>query len=481
MNAKITLSNMRGMFVVALMALLPAATSAATDYGLTVGGVKVTSANCDNITGTNIKPLDDKVSCSVKYDPDSKTLTMSNVRIHRSGKNNRAIYNTGVDRLKVVFLRDNSFYAADASPLRFEKATTLTSKAYNGTYIGTTYVSGGTQDAITALNNLLIEGAKLAVYASRSAGIIANSGKEYLTIINSAIEWKSDPNVTNYATPKNNIGMKGFKNLQIEASHVALPNYEEIEGKTSQKYQTDRIFYWDGREYNILKKAFPTEWDDKVLFTKAVEVNSDNFPDVNLRNEMLKLKNDSVCDSHVQLPVVYAGVHLTKGDVPKDLNLSTKAIKSTDGLSFFEHLTSLDLTCNGYIKSLCDLTMLKSLKELKCYGNEIKGDAVDLLSKSLPDYTGRPVPGMCYFKYKMATPGESNELTVEQVAAVKAKNWRLYYDDGTEYKGEGSTGIDNVTTGAAGTDAPMYNLSGQRVGKGYKGVVIQNGKKHINR
>ena len=480
MNARITLRNMRAMLAVTLMALLPAAASAATDYGLTVGGVKVTSANCDNITGTNIKPLDDKVPCSVKYDPDSQTLTMSNVRIHRSGQNSRAIYNTGVNGLKVVFMRDNSFYAADASPLRFELTTELTSKAYNGTYIGTTYVSGGTQDAITALNLLVINGAKLAIYASRSAGIIG-SGKETLSIKNSVIEWKSDPNVTNYATPKNNIGMKDFKYLNIEKSHVALPNYEKIANKQLQKNQTDRIFYWDSREYNILTGAFRTEWDDKVLFTQAIKVNSENFPDANLRNEMLKLKNDSICDSHIQLPVVFAGVHLTKGDVPKDLNLSTKVIKSTDGIGLFEHLTSLDLTCNGYIKSLCDMTNLKSLKELKCYGNEIKGDAVDLLSKSLPDHTGRPVPGMCYFKYKMATPGESNELTVEQVAAVKATNWRLYYDDGTEYKGEGSTGIDNVTSGTADTAAPMYNLSGQRVGNDYKGVVIQNGKKRINR
>ena len=30
-------------------------------------------------------------------------------------------------------------------------------------------------------------------------------------------------------------------------------------------------------------------------------------------------------------------------------------------------------------------------------------------------------------------------------------------------------------------NAPMYNLAGQRVGKNYKGVVIQNGKKFVNK
>ena len=48
---------------------------------------------------------------------------------------------------------------------------------------------------------------------------------------------------------------------------------------------------------------------------------------------------------------------------------------------------------------------------------------------------------------------------------------------------EKTTGIDNVKQidSAINDNAPMYNLAGQRVGKEYKGVVIQNGKKFINR
>ncbi|WP_195252618.1 hypothetical protein [Hoylesella timonensis] len=48
---------------------------------------------------------------------------------------------------------------------------------------------------------------------------------------------------------------------------------------------------------------------------------------------------------------------------------------------------------------------------------------------------------------------------------------------------ETTTGIDNVNQldSTINDNAPMYNLAGQRVGKEYKGVVIQNGKKFINR
>lgn len=46
--------------------------------------------------------------------------------------------------------------------------------------------------------------------------------------------------------------------------------------------------------------------------------------------------------------------------------------------------------------------------------------------------------------------------------------------------GDGTTGIGSAKSDAdGGMEAPMYNLQGQRVGSGYKGVVIKNGKKMI--
>ena len=42
-------------------------------------------------------------------------------------------------------------------------------------------------------------------------------------------------------------------------------------------------------------------------------------------------------------------------------------------------------------------------------------------------------------------------------------------------------GINEVSNGTVKEKAPIYNLAGQRVGKDYKGVVIQNGKKFIKK
>lgn len=42
-------------------------------------------------------------------------------------------------------------------------------------------------------------------------------------------------------------------------------------------------------------------------------------------------------------------------------------------------------------------------------------------------------------------------------------------------------GIKEVNNDTVNENTPIYNLAGQRVGKDYKGVVIQNGKKFIKK
>lgn len=44
-----------------------------------------------------------------------------------------------------------------------------------------------------------------------------------------------------------------------------------------------------------------------------------------------------------------------------------------------------------------------------------------------------------------------------------------------------TAGINKVVAPAASTSAPIYNLAGQRVSKTYKGVVIQNGRKYLQK
>ena len=114
---------------------------AATSYGFSVGGVSVTSDNCNSVTGSNI-------TGTVKYTPSTNTLTLTNVTITRSGY---CIYNESCTDLKVVFvgtcnLTDNNAPAIKSSvTTTFTASTTstvvnLTGKTSNGEGI---YIDGG--------------------------------------------------------------------------------------------------------------------------------------------------------------------------------------------------------------------------------------------------------------------------------------------------------------------------------------------------
>jgi hypothetical protein len=41
--------------------------------------------------------------------------------------------------------------------------------------------------------------------------------------------------------------------------------------------------------------------------------------------------------------------------------------------------------------------------------------------------------------------------------------------------------ISNALVAPAAKNAPVYNLAGQQVGASYKGVVIKNGKKYVQK
>lgn len=75
-------------------------------------------------------------------------------------------------------------------------------------------------------------------------------------------------------------------------------------------------------------------------------------------------------------------------------------------------------------------------------------------------FDGKTIPAKCAY------------LEVENSASL-AKFYSLGDHSGS------TTGITSVKNEAAGNNAPMYNLAGQSVDKGYKGIVIKNGKKIV--
>lgn len=78
--------------------------------------------------------------------------------------------------------------------------------------------------------------------------------------------------------------------------------------------------------------------------------------------------------------------------------------------------------------------------------------------------------------YQVATNVKipANKAYLEIATATPAK----YYSIGI---GGNTTGIQAIHQNSVKADGIMYSLSGQRVGKDYKGIVICNGKKMIKK
>ena len=72
-------------------------------------------------------------------------------------------------------------------------------------------------------------------------------------------------------------------------------------------------------------------------------------------------------------------------------------------------------------------------------------------------------------------------LVIPSGVSLSSKSAILFSD--IEEDSNETTGIEslNVERGTLNADAPIYNLAGQRVGKDYKGIVVVNGKKYVNK
>lgn len=103
-------------------------------------------------------------------------------------------------------------------------------------------------------------------------------------------------------------------------------------------------------------------------------------------------------------------------------------------------------------------------------GTSISNDETTLYALSTVDGVTAFYPVK---KKASSIPAKRCYLEVKNTSASKA----AFYSLGTN-SGE-TTGISSVENKVEKADAPVYNLAGQLVGKGYKGLVIKNGKKFV--
>lgn len=154
------------------------------------------------------------------------------------------------------------------------------------------------------------------------------------------------------------------------------------------------------------------------------------------------------------------------------------------------NLSSLDVstctalqTLNCYSNRITEILLPEeensNLKSVYCYSNCISN--MEGIVNRLPDRSGSTSGVLMAIDPSLSS--EQNAITQSQVQTALKNNWKTYqYVNGSWIIYEGSsngivTGMEPAVSSAAEDATPLYNLSGQRVDKSYKGVVIRNNKK----
>ncbi len=153
------------------------------------------------------------------------------------------------------------------------------------------------------------------------------------------------------------------------------------------------------------------------------------------------------------------GAFAVYNGLPEFMNVDNNNLKVSDGT-----ITPKEITVNDTAKSVCQLVTIKNVTVVK-NGNNFYADAdkkFQIYNKYKVSYTVED--GASYDITGIVVPyGKIYEIipTVAPTATT-------------------ATGINEVKTAQA-ENAAAYNLAGQKVGKDYKGVVVKNGKKIIQK
>ncbi|MBQ7421144.1 MAG: hypothetical protein IJ722_03325 [Alloprevotella sp.] len=355
--------------ILMLCALLLAAPAvrAATYYGIKVGGVSVTSDNASNVTGSNITANNSERPYKVSYDASTKTLTLDNVRIYRTGSYNRAILNESCEGLTIVFRSHCYLQAKDASPVRLNASTTMKSVAY-----AKIEVWGGNEDGLTVGSGatLTLDRAHLFVWSTNSDGLCGDTGKENVVVKNNSIVLLTSSDGDNqYAIYK-------VASISVERSFFSASEAKALKA-FSMSADMLALFGW----YDADEQGFGL--DGKAFFKAApcIYINEANFPDANLRKYLLGTDFNYAGYGALIRPVPvgadgdYDPAYYLKIDRSRTLDklsslqIANKGIASLQGIGVFTGLRQLDCSGNGLTS--IDLTPFPQLEEVNCSKNKI--------------------------------------------------------------------------------------------------------------
>ncbi|MBQ7690259.1 MAG: hypothetical protein IJT30_03580 [Muribaculaceae bacterium] len=423
----------RFLLLALALAAATAGVQAATYYGFKVGGVAVNSDNYLNVTGEHIKAYSTSKPFSVSYDPGTKTLVIENVKIERTGNDNRSLLNESCNGLKVLFKGVNYFTSTDCSTFRFEANTTL--MGYSRDTEVTTYgewdykpdgVGGGRHGnagSIYVTNAATLTIDQLQLYPKTSSTYnhasdnppLEGNGDETLIIRNSYV--------------KTTYGYGGciahFKNLTIERSDVTFYN---ASSSYETGYDIGTLTLGDCMvadvTFSTTQNAFVTSNGEKSSATvhiyAKVPINAAHFPDRAFRNWIsTSTLNDGGYlvyykpNSSSSNPM-WATAVVTANDF---------GIADLTGIEWFPWIRGINVTSN-HLTALPSFEANPWLKAIACADNQIGYEQMKQAFANLS--TRWSADDEAYIAPVDNADHEQNFVpTLPMVADANAKNWKV--------------------------------------------------------
>lgn len=321
-----------------------------------------------------------------------------------------------------------------------------------------------------------------------------------------------NPKLTSLWAPYNQISRLDIsKNLEL--TQVML-SYNKMERVDLSKHTKLKYIYL---ENNVLNEVILPSTDSHIKLLNCSANKTLSNLDVRAQGALEVLQLDATGLSSLDVShntglreltiseTEISSIYLTNNSLLETLNISGARFSSIDlsqntalkGLYCGKNqLSSLDLTaCRGlevFRGEHNKLTEIKlaslNLRDVRCYGNQIKRVAMGRLVESFPEVKGSKEGR--FIVVDLSVEGEGNECLVSHVDLVKAKNWTVWNYNAAnkqEIPYEGLEKTDSQTiefeqdklllyptttattftlVGAQGKRYTIYSLQGEQVAKG---------------
>ena len=433
-----------------IVGLLTSASTAMaqTTYDLKIAGVRVTSANCSDLS------VIDSVSGTVKYDPTNKVLTLQNATIQT---NTHAAIESSIDGLTIKVIGTNNLTTGNKAALGFGEPLTIT----GGGVLNAN--SRGDCGIFVNETNLTIDGCTVNVKGKW--GIAGNNGSsETLTIKNSTVTAEgTDGSITEFASltldgcaitqPAGAAFDASLKAVALGGAKVTSkvvisptePNMDSYITLTVAKDSAIRLDFKAAAAGTPVRIVSGSNTQDITVGTDWYDGHTPISFTVTAGASTMTVYGDMImfrCSEN--------GANLTAIDVSKNTQLRLLGCYSNQlsSLDLSKNTELFLLSCSDNKLTSLDISKKSKLKELYCYDNNFTTATLDDIYCSLPDRTGN-TNGKIQPVYNSSSSNLATVLATNAANAT-AKNWKVqYYKNNSDITTTGSYDCSTAVAEAA--------------------------------